>query len=296
MDDPEAFDSLFSTAVSYLDGGQLKKLKQLLISNPGLAGKRLEHPGPWLRESVGEAVDGYFKQPYLLWFVAGNPVRMDKLPANIVAMTRVIIEAVKREAADNFQQQLDYTLELVATGRIARECGMQIRLMDLLIDAGAKPGGGVGALAHGNIAAARHLIERGAKLTLPVAVCLDQLDDAVHLAKKATPSELQVAFVAAAFYGNVAMLNLLLGMDIDINAFPQNNSGFHSHATALHQAVASGSLDAVKMLIKAGGDPGIRDQIYNGTPLDWAEHMQKEGEVEMREKFAAIASWLRDNS
>jgi peptide-methionine (S)-S-oxide reductase len=43
---------------------------------------RLESPGAWLRDKVGGALDGFFRQPYLLWFVAEDPVRNGKLPGN----------------------------------------------------------------------------------------------------------------------------------------------------------------------------------------------------------------------
>jgi hypothetical protein len=36
--------------------------------------------------------------------------------------------------------------------------------------------------------------------------------------------------------------------------------------------VYSGSIDAVKVLVDAGAALDRRDAIYDGTPLDWAEH------------------------
>jgi len=290
-------DLLFSEAVSAIDTGDVEKLEHLLTLNPELVNERLETPGTWLRNTVGSALDGYFQRPYLLWFVADNPVRVDKLPSNIDLIVNAIITAIKQKASDSFQHQLDYTLGLVVTGRIPRECRVQTRLIDLLIDAGAKPGGGVGALAHGNPDAAGHLIERGAKLTLPVAVCLERMDDVMRLLNEATGIDLQVAFTAAAFYGKTAMLTLLIGTGVDINAFPDSTTGFHSHATALHQAVFSGSPEAVKVLIEAGANAGIRDRIYNATPLDWAEHMLVEERNDHAGKnFATIAAYLRDVS
>jgi len=38
------------------------------------------------RDTVGGAVDGFFQRPYLLWFVAEDPVRNGKLPRNIAAV------------------------------------------------------------------------------------------------------------------------------------------------------------------------------------------------------------------
>ena len=297
MENMRIDDSIFHEAVSAIDNGETGRLSKLLHSNPWLVSERLELPGAWLRDKVGTALDGYFKHPYLLWFTANNPIRMDHMPSNIETSTKIIITSLQQYSVESTQDQLTYTLGLVATGRIPHECGVQTQLMDLLIDAGAKPGGGIGALAHGNLAAAEHLISRGGKLTLAVAVCLERLDDVKRLANQATAEELQVALTAAAFYGKATMLSLLIGMGADINAFPGNNSGFHSHATALHQAVFSGSPESVKALTEAGANLNIRDKIYDGTPLDWAEHMQTNpGSENPKKDFTEIIDYLRQKN
>ena len=71
------------------------------------------------------------------------------------------------------------------------------------------------------------------------------------------------------------------------------NSGFHSHATALHQAVFSGSLDCVKLLVDAGADLNAKDKIYNGTVLGWAGYMPQETDDDAeKEKYKAIEDFL----
>lgn len=62
--------------------------------------------------------------------------------------------------------------------------------------------------------------------------------------------------------------------------------GFHPHGTALHHAVDSGSLETVKVLVETGAGLGTKDRIYDGTPLDWAEHLQR----------TEIAAYLRERS
>jgi hypothetical protein len=42
--------------------------------------------------------------------------------------------------------------------------------------------------------------------------------------------------------------------------------------TALHEAAGAGELDAARMLIGLGADPGIEDGRFHATPLGWAEH------------------------
>jgi peptide-methionine (S)-S-oxide reductase len=168
-------------------------------------------------------------------------------------------------------------------------------MIDLLIDAGAKPGGGLGALAHGNIAAAERLLERGGELTLTAAVCLERMNDVERLVLSASPDERLVALTAAGFYGKPGMISFLLRMGAEPNGYPENNRGFHSHATPLHQAVSLGSLDSVKLLVEAGARLDAPDKIYDGTPLDWAEYMQREEGYDetARRNFARIEEYLR---
>lgn len=273
-------DKLFREAVSFIDAGELSSLKGLLNTTPQLVQLRLESAGSWLRELVDGALEGYFKQPYLLWFVAENPIRHEKLPTNIVEITKTIILVAQHELVESLQEQLDYTLGLVVTGRVPRESGMQLQLMDVLIDAGATPGAGHGALSGRNLDAAAHLLKRGGELTLATAICLELDGDIERLAPGASSRDKQIALVAAALNGKAGALATVLQLGVDIDAY---STGIHPHATALHHAVDSGSLDAVKVLVEAGAQLDTRDKIYNGTPLDWAEH---EGRAE-------IADYLR---
>src|SRR6058998_2180374 len=99
----EHLDSLFRDAVSAIDTGDVAELERLLTSHPELARERLQSPGGWLRDQVGGALDGFFQRPYLLWFVAEDPVRNGRLPANIAAVARAIIDAASRERASTLQ-------------------------------------------------------------------------------------------------------------------------------------------------------------------------------------------------
>ena len=282
MNNSDIKDPIFREAVEAIDAGDLSSLQNLLEKHPQLISKRLNAPD-----------EGYFKHPYLLWFVADNPIRHEKLPANIVAVTRMLIDAARKNAAESFQQQIEYTLGLVATGRIPRESGVQNEWIDLLIDNGATPGNGIGALAHGNISAAEHLIKRGGELTLATAVGLDREDDVHRLAKRAAKTDIDVALMMAAFYGKSKMISFLIQSGADVNVYLDRSSGFHSHATALHQAVFSASLESVKMLVDAGADLNAKDLIYEGTPSDWAIYMQKEEPDEVKKKkYAAIEDYL----
>jgi hypothetical protein len=79
------------------------------------------------------------------------------------------------------------------SGQVSRECGVQLDLIDVLVDAGADPNCLDPALAHRENAAAARLLERGARETLVAAVCLGREYDA----SAATPAERQVALGTA---------------------------------------------------------------------------------------------------
>jgi peptide-methionine (S)-S-oxide reductase len=290
-------DSLFREAVSAIDSGDVNRLKRLLEDHPSLVRDRLDSPGAWLREQVGSAVEsgGFFERPYLLWFIAEDPVRNGKLPGNIAQVADVIIQAAKREGVETLKEQLNYALELVSWSWIARECSVQNGLIDVLVDAGASPDTTHNALVNGNLTAAEHLVKRGAKLTLATALCLGRWEDAAQLARTANDKEKQVALVLSALNGKADALAALIEYGVDLNGY---STDIYTHATALHQAVASGSLEAVKVLVEAGANLETKDKVYHGTPLGWAEHFcQSEHKNEARlQQYLEIAAYLREKS
>lgn len=276
-----------------IDAGNLPALERILEEHPALVKERLLHPGAWLRDQVGPALDGFFKQPYLLWFVAEDPVRRGKLPANITDIARAIILRAQSEKAESFQEQLDYALRLVSWSWIARDCGVQIALIDGLADAGAALDGNPdNALVNRNFAAAEHLVQRGARLTLASALCLGKWDDASRLAEAASSGEKQFALVLAALTGQSRAVRRLIELGADVN---RPSEELYSHATPLHHAVCSGVLESVQALVQAGASLTAKDTAWQGTPLGWAEHYvsDKKSEAE-KQRYAEIARCLRD--
>jgi len=282
-DKDENLDALFERAVSTIDAGDVTALEVMLAEHPRLVRDRLDSSGAWLRDQVGGALDGFFQRPYLLWFVAEDPVRNGKLPRDIARAARVIIGAAQRAGVESLQEQLDYTLRLVSWSWIARECEVQLELIDVLVEAGACPDGNPdNALVNGNFAAAEHLVERGASLTLATALCLGRWEDAARLAQVASARDKQMALTLAALRGRAEALARLVPFGVDVN---DPSADLYSHATALHHAVSSGVLDAVKVLVAAGAKLDTKDTLYHATPLGWAEHLKhKEIAVYLREQ------------
>jgi hypothetical protein len=270
MKNSSAFDALFQRAVLAIDAGDEKELRDLLDEHPELATQRLTAPGEWLTGSIGDALKHFFKDPYLLWFVSEDAVRNKILPSNIASIASIIIGIAKKENPSGIKEQLDYGLKLVAWSSVARECGVQIALLDVMIDAGAAINGvSNDALVNGNFEAAEHLINRGAGMTLATALLLGKWEEAEQLAAVASPDQKQFSFILSALNGKAEAVSRALSYGADIN---KPSKDLYSHATALHHAVYSGSMETVKVLVEAGADMAIRDSLWDGTPLGWAEY------------------------
>ncbi len=289
----ERLDTLFEQAVSAIDAGDVALLESLLKQHPRLVRERLTSPGAWLRDQIGQALEGFYKHPYLLWFTTEDAVRTGKLSANVGAVARAIIEAAERERIPDLQQQLDTTLHFAVCSPIGREDGRQLDLIDVLVGAGASMDGApVQALICSNAAAAEHLLRRGAKMTLPAALCLGRWEDVSRLAPAASAEDKQVALGLAALNGKSEGLARLLPFGVDLNAF---NTGFYTHATPLHHAVWSGSLDAVKVLVEAGANLATKDKAEDATPLGWAEYAQRSPRpASPGKQYREIAAYLRE--
>lgn len=254
--------------------------------------ERLDAPGAWLRNLVGSALDGFFARPWLLWFVAEDPVRTGTLPPNIAAAAKLIIAAVHRQAPGTQQEQVDHALRLVAWSPVAARCGVQLALLDVLVEAGASPDDRPeDALVNGNLPAAAHLIARGARPSLASALCLERWEDVERLAPEATPAQLQFAYILSALNGKAEAVRRALDLGADLGA---PSPELYSHATAVHHAVCSGSLETVRTLVEAGADLTRRDTAWGGTPLGWAEYYREQHRGGPKESaYVAIASYLQ---
>jgi hypothetical protein len=180
-------------------------------------------------------------------------------------VTRVILDAgVERSAVNE-------ALMLVSTGTVPRECRVQVPLIDLLCDYGADPNTAIHAAAlHGEFEAVNALIDRGARIDLPVAAVLGSIDDARRLLASAIPEDRHLALTLASDFGHVAVVRLLLDAGEDPNRY--NPVGGHSHTTPLHQAAGAGHEEVVKLLVERGARLDMKDILWHGTPAGWAQY------------------------
>jgi hypothetical protein len=249
-------DAVFRCAVNLLDAGDTAGLRDHLKQHPHLIGQRVVFEG-----------ENYFRSPGLLEFVAENPIRHGTLPSNILAVTEVILDAGAERSAMN------ETLGLVCTGRVARECRVQVPLIDLLCDHGADPNCAHAAVAHGEFEAADALIRRGAQIDLTVAAALGQIEPVLRLLPSADDEDRHRAFAVASQFGHVEIVRSLLDAGQDPNRY--NPIGFHSHSTPLHQAALAGHDKLVRLLVERGARVDLKDVLWQGTPADWARHADK---------------------
>jgi hypothetical protein len=251
-------DPLFRRAVDLLDDGDREGLANHLRANPQLVRQRVAFEG-----------ENYFTRPSLLEFIAENPVRNGILPVNIADIATVILDSGATRDAINS------TLILVASGRVARECEAQEPLIALLCDHGAAANDAVlPALVHAEFGAVDALLRHGAEATLAVAAGRGDLDEIRRLFNTADASSRHQALALSAQHGHADVVSFLLSAGEDPNRY--NPLGCHSHSTPLHQAALAGHLKVVKTLIRHRARTDLRDTLFDGTPLGWAEHAKQE--------------------
>jgi len=253
-------DAVFRRAVDLMDAGDAEGLREHLTRHTKLVHQRVEFEG-W----------NYFRSPTLLEFVAENPIRRGTLPENIVEVARVILDAGPDQASR------DTTLALAATGSVALERGATVPLIELLCEFGADPNEAINAAAlHGSLLAVRALLKQGARMTLPVAAALNDVELVRRLLATATKRERHLALAMASQIGWIDVMRVLLEAGEDPNRY--NPLGGHSHTTPLHQAALIGNEALVRLLLERGADVTMRDLMWGGSPADWARH---EGHAEL---------------
>ena len=297
----------FADALVAMDGGDVAGLRDLLVAHPELVNARAT--------SEEAPYDGYFHGATLLHHVAGNPVRRP-LPANIVEVTRTLLDAGAEPDARCGGGPAQpgpaggTTLGLVVTGAQAHIQGVTEGLLDLLIERGAaldREAGMFGTLYHtvehrGQREVARMLYDRGVEADLPTAAGLGNLDlvrsfldpdgrpvpgaDRIwRHSRGGTPGThdqvLGDALVAAAANGWPDVVAHLADLGAPMNELRPWGS---FPITPLHAAAWAGWPDVVALLLDRGADPSVQEPTFEGTPLGWARHSDRERVVELLER------------
>lgn len=200
-----------------------------------------------------------------------------RTPPNAVAITRLVLDVgADPNALAHFYDQPCTTMTMLVSSTHPAQAGLQRELALLLLDRGAAavdPGTGASAimtaLTFGYLDTARAIERRSSvPLGIPEAAGLGRAQDVERLLSAATADETQAGLALAAQHGHVEVARVLLDGGADPDRYCPE--GLHSHATPLHQAVWSGQLSVVELLVERGARRDVRDAIYGSTPLEWA--------------------------
>jgi ankyrin repeat protein len=287
----------FDEALAALDAGDLETLRALVAADPSLVHARTN-----LDES-----HGYFMGATLLHHVAGNPDRgrldgkRPPLPRNDADLARLLLQA----GADVDARTLGprgggTTMGLVLTSKQASDVNVAGSLIDVLLEYGAHLDVTAdealdGSLTNHAPAAAEKLIALGAKVDVFAAAGLGRMDwlrgffdGEGRLLKRprrggremSARDAIGLALLYAYVRDQTEAVDFLIEKDGNWNMVGVNNG------TALHRAAWAGDVKMVQRLVAKGADVNNRDNPFDGTPLDWAEHNHQD----------QVVRWLRGHS
>jgi ankyrin repeat protein len=264
LDRPVIRDRAFRAALAAIRRGDVAGLARLLDAEPRLLRERIIEPACYREADRPQ----YFRDPKLFWFIANNPTLMKRMPDNIVE----VAEAMIARGVD--KADLDYALELVLTSSPAREQGLQIPLVELLLRAGATATTSAIAmtLGHRELAPILALLQAGHEMTAPIAAALGRTDRLAELLNTASADDVQNALGMAVINGQTDAARLALGAGADPNRFLP----VHTHSVPLHQAVVDEKQELMELLVAHGARTDIADKLWKATPLGWAIHQGKD--------------------
>src|SRR5262249_39223838 len=252
-------------AVDAIISGDRATLEKLLTENPDLLRARSTRD----------------HRSTLLHYVSANGVEdfRQKTPKNIVEITKLLLDAgADVNAESDAYGGRSTTLGLAATSWHPQAAGVQLPLMQLLMEHGAiidgpDSGSAVnGCLHNGRGAAAEFFANHGAKLDLEGAAGVGRLDvvksffnDDGSLKPPATVKEMRDGFAWACEFGRTNVVDFLLRRGMEIDARLKHNG-----QTGLHWAAYGGHEDTVRLLLQRGAPVDAKDESFDGTPLGWA--------------------------
>jgi ankyrin repeat protein len=256
--------SIFEAAADAVVAGDLSTLERLLREDPKLVRARSSRA----------------HRATLLHYLAANGVEdyRQKTPRNAAAVARMLLKAGADVDATIEAYGTEWTVVgLVATSLHPLDAGVQVSLLEILLDAGAAVDGVakewtplVAALRNGRGEAAEFLADRGASLDLEGASGVGRLDvvksffnDDDSLKHGATKTQMEAGFLWACEYGRNNVVDFLLKHRVDLWAHDLNGQ------TGLHWAIVGGQLETMKLLLERGA-PLEATNAYGGTVLGQA--------------------------
>lgn len=255
----------FESAADAIVNGDLKALSKLLDETPSLVHERSTRD----------------HRSTLLHYVSANGIEdfRQKTPGNIVEIARLLLDAgADVNAESDAYRGRSTTLGLTATSCHPENAGVQLPLMQLLIDRGAVidgPDGGSAVndcLHNGRGAAAEFLAGHGARLDLEGAAGVGRLDAVQtffdrdgRLKPPATTQQMTDGFAWACEFGRTEVVAFLLQRGIQPGGELK-----HDGQTGLHWAAYGGHADIVRLLLEGKAPIDFKDRTHGGTPLEWA--------------------------
>ena len=267
--------SNFELAADAIVSGDIDTLTRLLDANPELIHERStrEHACTLLHYVGANGFEG-FRQ---------------KSPKNAVEIAKLLLErGAEVDAVTSGGMGTGTTLGLVATSVHPHRAGVQIPLLETLIEHGASVDGLPGkwnpllaSLHNDRPEAARYLAERGATLDLEGAAGVGFLEvvrsffnDDGSLKPNATKKQFEDGFRFACEYGRKDVVEFMLDKGVDLAA------GANTGQTALHLAAHRGQLDMIRLLLDRDAPLEVFN-CYGGTVLDQALWSAHNGEPEI---------------
>jgi hypothetical protein len=267
--------SNFESAVDAVVDGDIAALKRLIDEDPGLIGERStrEHHCTLLHYVGANGFEDY----------------RQKSPKNAVEIAELLLQrGAEVDAVTSGKMGTGTTLGLVATSVHTHRAGVQIPLLELLLNYGASVDGLPGkwnpllaALHNDRPEAAEFLAQKGATLDLEGAAGVGFLDvvksffnDDGSLRSNATQRQFDAGFIWACEYGRKEVVEYLLDKGVDLN------TGANTDQTALHLAAHRGQLDIIGLLLDRGAPLEVFN-CYGGTVLAQALWSARNGEPEI---------------